>query len=293
VALREDGSLWTWGANWYGQLGNGTWDEQTTPAQVGADREWAAVAGGDLHTLGMGADGSLWAWGDDDYGALGDGAWIGVPDPVQVSGGANDWAAVQAGVFHTAAIKADGTLWVWGYNERGQLGDGTTAYRTTPSTVGADANWASVSCGYEHTAAIKKDGSLWAWGWNSSGEVGDGTNDQRNAPVRVGTRNDWTAVSCGYYHTLALRDDGSLWAWGANDRGGQLGIGASANQNAPVQVGADTSWAYVSAGAYHSMAMQADGSLWAWGWNNWGQLGLGHTTDRNTPTKVGDGWRLP
>ena len=208
-----------------------------TAQGAGTAGNWIAVSAGMEHTVAIRADGSLWAWGDNHYGQLGNGTWL--PDsniPVRV-GTAYDWAYVSAGVEHTAAIRSDGSLWAWGENRSGQLGDGTTTGRNIPVRVGTAGNWAAVSSGPTHSAAIRSDGSLWAWGFNVHGWLGDGTTINRNAPVRIGTDTNWAAVSVGG-HTVAIRADGSLWAWGDNHYG-QLGDGTwLPDSNVPVPVAA-------------------------------------------------------
>jgi alpha-tubulin suppressor-like RCC1 family protein len=153
-------------------------------------------------------------------------------------GNANDWASIACGYRHTVAIKKDGSIWAWGDNAYGQLGDGTQEYRNVPVQVGEGAVWTAVSTGRHHTLAIKDDGSLWACGGNWYGQLGDGTEDAwRTFFVQVGTDTHWAGVSGGGYHTLAIKDDGSLWTWGLNENG-QLGVGGSdILRNSPVRVG--------------------------------------------------------
>ena len=300
VVLKTDGTLWAWGYNYYGQLGdgtNGSGTNKNTPVQVGTANDWISVTAGDHHTLAIKTDGTLWAWGANSNGQLGDGTNADKNTPVQV-GTANDWASVSADGYHTIAIKTDGTLWAWGYNDYGQLGDGTNGSGTnknTPVQIGTDNDWSSVSAGNLFTSAIKTDGTLWAWGANSNGQLGDGTNGSgtnKNTPVQVGTANDWASVSAGNIFTSAIKTDGTLWAWGANSNG-QLGDGtngSSTNKNTPVQVGTANDWSSVSAGGFHTIAVKTDGTLWAWGANSNGQLGDGTNgsgTNKNTPVQVG------
>jgi alpha-tubulin suppressor-like RCC1 family protein len=228
VAIKTDGSLWAWGFNQYGQCGLGyvTPVLVTAPQRVGGENDWTSVSAGYDWSLAIKSDGSLWVWGRNLEGYLGlgdsgDETNRNVPTRL---GAANDWAAVACGFSHSVAIKADGSLWAWGANWGGQLGDGTYDQKESPVQVGTGYAGAAVAGGGCHTLAVKGDGSLWAWGNNESGEVGDGTREQRNAPVRIGTTNDWAVVAPGYDWSLALKTDGSLWTWGYG-ADGQMGDG--------------------------------------------------------------------
>jgi alpha-tubulin suppressor-like RCC1 family protein len=147
-----------------------------------------------------------------------------------------------------------------------------------------------IAGGYAHSLALKNDGSLRAWGLNRGHELGLGDRKTRQSPTRVGVANDWAQVACGWYGSLALKTDGSLWSWG--EVLAQLGLGhhpSGRAGNVPTQVGTATDWAAIAAGEMHSLALRKNGSLWAWGHNNFGQLGIGDTTDRHEPTRV-PGW---
>jgi len=194
-----------------------------------------------------------------------------------------------AGECFSLAVLSDGTLWGWGYNSQGQLGDGTLETHLSPSRVDTGTTWAAVSAGYRHTLALKSDGSLWSWGWNKDGQLGNGHAENTFVPdhwhwrpARVGTGTSWLQVSAGYDHSLALDTSGSVWAWGGNSVG-QLGIGSTTPTSVPVLVSASPGlgreWVRVVAGSGLSMAVASDGTLYQWGSNG--------TTLATTPTSVG------
>jgi alpha-tubulin suppressor-like RCC1 family protein len=258
-------TLWADAAGREALLGS-PWDLSLA---AGGNPQMQRLAAGAYHSLAIKPDGSLWAWGSFS------GVQFGLP-PVQVLTGV---AAVAAGEGYTLALKPDGNLWAWGDNSYGQLGDGTTAQRSTPIQVQTEV--AAVAAHYRHSLALKPDGSLWVWGWNSYGQLGDGTTTDRLMPVQVLT--EVAAVTSGSQHTLALKTDGSLWAWGWNNYG-QLGDGTATDRLMPVQV--LTEVAAVAGGGDHTLALKTDGSLWAWGDNNYGQLGDGTATARLMPVQV-------
>jgi len=274
VAINPDGSLWAWGANIWGQLGDGTTQSRLSPVQVLTGV--AAVDAGWGHTLAIKTDGSLWAWGDNGKGQLGDNMASTRLSPIQVL---TEVTTASAGGMHTLAIKADGSVWSWGYNMEGALGDGTTITRSTPAKVLTGAT--AVDAGGYHSLALDAEGGLWAWGANWAGQIGDGTYTNRLNPVRVLT--GVTAMAAGERHSLALKSDGSLWAWG-NNTNGQLGDGTTTTRLSPVQV--MTGVTAVAGGLYYSLAVKSDGSLWAWGLNAEGELGDGTTTNRLSPVQV-------
>jgi len=232
MAIRTDGSLWGWGWKFHGAIGDGVPAPQGhrthTPVQIGIEKsDWTHVSAGPSRTLAIREGGSLWAWGRNQWGQLGVGNGMGTDalKPVRVNTLYKDWIAVSAGGGHTVAIRGDGSLWAWGWNGRGPVGDGTTIHRHAPVRIGSYYDWAYVSTGLVHTVAIRDDGfgsrTLWAWGGNDSGQLGDGTggniHSYRTAPTRVDTpHDDWVSVSAGAYHTFAIREDGSLWGWGSN-----------------------------------------------------------------------------
>ena len=283
AAIKEDGTLWAWGYNRYGQIGCGLDGREhyavENPAQIMDNA--TSVSLGNLHSAAIKEDGSLWAWGLNDHGQIGDGSSEQeINAPVKVM---DNVASVSLGGGHSSAIAKDGSLWAWGLNNRGQLGDGTTEDRAVPVKVMDGV--ASVSLGTSHSAAIKQDGSLWMWGCNNHGQIGDGTTEDHVTPVKV--MDDVAFVSLGSSYSAAIKSDGSLWVWGLNNYG-QVGDGTTEDRDTPVKVMDDVT--LVSLGDTHSAAISKDGSLWTWGFNSgWGKLGDGTTEDRNTPVKVMDG----
>lgn len=255
---------------------------------------WEKISAGVNYTMGIRQDGTLWAWGQNTNGQLGVGNAITQTTGAVPVGAANNWASVAAGNGFTLAIRTDGTLWAWGWNNNGQLGLGDNTDRNLPVQVGTGNNWATVavSISGSHVAAIKTDGTLWTWGLNTNGQLGLGTTTPQNTPVQVGTGSDWAFVAAGGAFTFALKTNGTLWAWGLNSNG-QLGIGSTTQQTSPVQAGTDNNWASLSAGTAFAAALKTDGTLWTWGISTNGQLGIGiagFPNQRTSPVQVAGAW---
>jgi alpha-tubulin suppressor-like RCC1 family protein len=278
-AVKTDGSLWCWGNNSYGQLGDGTYTDRNTPVQIMSSGV-SSVALGGYHTCAVKTDGSLWCWGYNGSGQLGDGTYTSRNTPVQIM--SSGVSSVALGGYHTCAVKTDGSLWCWGRNGYGQLGDGTNTSRNTPVQI-MSSGVSSVAAGEYHTCAVKTDGSLWCWGVNWYGQLGDGTYTSRTTPVQI-MSSGVSSVALGGYHTCAVKTDGSLWCWGVNWYG-QLGDGTNTTRTTPVQI-ISSGVSSVALGYYHTCAVKTDGSLWCWGANQIGQLGNGTRVQKTTPYPV-------
>lgn len=284
IATKTDGTLWSWGYNFYGQLGSGTTISRSSPVQVGLLTNWNKVAYGQNHTLAIKTDGTLWAWGRNSNGQLGTGGGT-VSSPVQV-GALTNWNVIAAGQVHSAAVKTDGTLWTWGRNNSGQLGIGDKVDKASPNQVGALTDWLNVACGQYHNIAVKTDGTIWTWGADGFGQLGLGALQYRSSPVQVGALTTWSKVACGFRHTIATQTNGTIWTWGRNNSG-QLGLNNRIDVSSPNQVGALTNWLNIASGQYHTITTKTDGTLWIWGRNDNGQLGYGDIVYRSSPVQVG------
>lgn len=237
VAIRADGSLWTWGGIYSGHGGITSFTPtviRTPPTRIGRNTNWAYVSAGSWHTAAIRTDGSLWAWGIKFFELIND-SIFNSNTPVRIGNDYN-WASVVAGRLRTAAIRTDGSLWAWGINDFGQFGDGTSIFYTTPIQIGDDKNWASVSIRQNHSLAIRTDGSLWGWGTNLGGQLGDGIMWDQSTPVQIVSDYNWAYVSTGDIHTLAIRADGSLWGWGNNQRGQLVYDGPTENRLSPILI---------------------------------------------------------
>ena len=284
LALRKDGTVWAWGYNGYGQLGDGTTSEKRSPVQVNGLSGVTAIAAGGSHSLVLKNDGTVWAWGANDYGQLGDGTTTKKITPVQVSG-VSGIIAVACGESHSLALKNDGTVWTWGANWYGQLGDGTSAGKRSAVQVNGLSGITAIVCGYSHSLALRNDGTVWAWGYNYYGQLGDGTTTNKTTAVQASGLSGVTAIAGGSGYSLALKSDGTVWAWGDNYYG-QLGDGTVIKETTAVQVGGVSEVIAIESGNSHSLAVKNDGTVWAWGANYYGQLGDGTTVVKKTAVQV-------
>ena len=257
LALRDDRTVWSWGYNQAGQLGDGSRTNRNLPVQVIGLTGVAAIAAGAHHSLAVTTDGRLYSWGSDQKGQLGVG---GAPDglrvlPVEVTALGNV-VAVDAFAATSIAALADGSVWAWGENRLGQLGDGTTVDRFSPVPNGI-ANAVAVAAGGTASAALLDDGTVATWGSNNSGMLGSGLPGSRFTPGAVVNLTDIVGVDVGFGHMIALRTDGTVWVWGGNADWGQLGLGLHIGfgTSVPLQVPSVTGVRAVAAGGASSLAL--------------------------------------
>ena len=253
AGLKTDGTLWTWGYNSFGSMGDGTRVAKSSPVQVGSG--YATISSGDNFFMAIKTNGTLWTTGANSVGQLGLSVTTNRSNPTQV-GSLTNWAIVSCYSASTQAIKTDGTMWSWGDAAYGQLGlnlSPTTYYRNSPTQIGALTTWVKTSHGGRFGYAIKNDGTLWSWGYNSNGELGQNDRTSRSSPVQVGTQNNWANVFCGMEFMLAIKTDGTLWGCG-NGYWGNL-TGFNVIRSSPVQIGALTNWSMAACGTDDSLAV--------------------------------------
>jgi alpha-tubulin suppressor-like RCC1 family protein len=277
LAIRNDGTIWSWGSNNFGKLGYSTaTGTNPNPYRVGISNNWQSVSAGEWHSSGIKSDGTLWVWGYNAYGQGGQGtsgtAYAIIGSPTQV-GANNNWQSVSVGTNYTLAIKSDGTLWGMGTNEHGELGIGSTTFSSLPIQIGTSSNWKQVSANNGYSIGIKTDGTLWQWG-----------NTVTNTPTQFGTDVDWDKIANS--GTFGIKTNGTLWAWGYNQFG-QLGDDTTIDRINPVQIGTNTNWQKIYNHYNHTIATRTDNTLWSWGDNEYGQLGDATLIDKIIPLQIG------
>lgn len=288
LALKSDGTVWGWGSNSSGQLGDGTTTQRSTPVQTTGLTGVMAIGAGSFYSVALKSDGTIWVWGQ--CGGLGSTVSIVRTTPVQLTGIA-DVTAIAAGGGHILMRKSDKTVWGVGVNANGQLGDGTTTLRPFPVQVPSLSNVSRITAGEEFSMIVKEDGTVWAWGINRNGQLGPGggsTNfDPHPNPVQVtGLPGGMAGVAGGQDFALGLAGDGTVWGWG-NDSVWQTGQGTGVSDNpTPKQIPNFNGVAALAAGVNHSVALKTDGSVWTWGGNGEGQLGDGTTAQHSAPKQV-------
>ena len=293
-ALRSDGTLWRWGHGGDGQLAQNNRTQYSSPVQIGSWTDWAASDFGHQAWGGVRTDGTLWMSGNNSDGQLAQNE-AGAPmystsSPTQVPG--TTWSTeINGAIQNWIAIKTDNTLWSWGFNDDGSLGQNSRTKYSSPIQVGTDTDWSKVGNAYYSQGAIKTDGTLWVWGSNGDAQLG--LNQQGNkisSPTQVpGTWSSWSTTDKG---SGGIKTDGTLWTWGSN-YSGQLGLNSQSlgGFSSPCQVGTGTDWSKINIGN-KSLGLKTDGTLWSWGDNSNGGLGQNQadSVEISSPVQVPGYW---
>ena len=291
-AIKTDGTLWAWGRNENGELGLNDRTYQSSPTQI-PGTTWSVVTtvGRQSGMVATKTDGTLWGWGKNVRGELGLNNQAAYSSPTQI-GSDTTWPTEEFkldGTEYTVmAIKTNGELWCWGYNEnRGQLGQNNVIDRSSPVQVGSDTTWKYVAQGREHTVATKTDGTLWTWGNNGNGQCGLNDAVLRSSPTQIpGTT--WDYVS-GSYGGLATKTDGTLWVWGLNTDG-RLGLNNQTTYSSPIQIPGTTWKGPTRTGVKQAFCPKSDGTMWGWGQNEYGELGLNNRNEYSSPVQIPGGY---
>jgi len=300
-AVKTDGTLWVMGGNQYGALGQNNNSQYSSPVQI-PGTTWKDPNGADRIIVTK-TDGTLWSYGLNEYGRLGLNDNVQRSSPTQIPGTTWDASSSKSTVNGiTASIKTDGTLWTWGVSTNGQTAQNDTINRSSPVQV--PGTWSTISSGSQSVWGVKTDGTAWGWGRNEYGELGQNTrgaggsphNSGFSSPVQIGTESTWTNLTSGYGSCIGTKTDGTMWVWGW-DQHGQLGLEGPSNvkYSSPVQLGTDTTWSTilgtVASMEYGVAAIKSDGTLWSWGFNNFGQLGQNNQAPNpgmySSPKQVG------
>ena len=291
-ATRTDGTLWAWGSNYLGGLGqNSQGDSRSSPAQI-PGTTWSSL--GDVCVMqaagAIKTDGTLWIWGENQTGALGQNDVNKLSSPVQIPG--TTWSSFTINQHQGLAIKTTGELWSWGNNYNGQLAQNSRTQYSSPVQV-PGTTWSKIIAADGAILAIKTDGTLWGWGYNDKAILAQNNRTQRSSPVQVGSESTWSDVTLKYRHVAAIKTDGTLWSWGYGSYG-QIGNNTNydvAGYSSPVQI-PGTTWSNVAAGAYTTYAKKTDGTFWGWGRGDEGNLGLNTTANYSSPVQIpGATWK--
>jgi alpha-tubulin suppressor-like RCC1 family protein len=295
LAIDKNGRAWGWGLNSTGQLGDNSVTSRLTPVSVlGAVKTFCQISGGFQHSLAIDKNGRAWGWGANSSGPVGDNSVTSKRTPVSVLGAIKTFCQISAGNSFSLAIDKNGRAWTWGVNSSGQLGDNSITSRLTPvSVLGAVKTFCRISTGTSYSLAIDKNGRAWGWGLSINSELGQGGIIFVYTPVTIiGATKTFCQISTGDGFSLAIDKNGRAWAWG-NNTGGKLGINSAiTSQTSPVSVlGAVKTFCKITGGgtgttSTFSLAIDKNGRLWSWGFNNVGQLGDNTLVDKCTPVSV-------
>ncbi|GAA4771270.1 MULTISPECIES: T9SS type A sorting domain-containing protein [Flavobacterium] len=276
VALASNGTLWAWGYNNVGQLGDGTTTNRTQPVQIGTANDWVGVYTGYYHSFAIKSNGTLWGWGQNTANQLGDGSATNRLQPVQI-GTATNWAKVSGGENFSAGLKTDGTIWMWGSDDREQMGNGTGGAQATPTQLGISTDNSDIDAGRYHVVLLKNYNKVYTWGHNGSGQIGNGTMVNQNVPYLIPGANNYVKIDGSVNGTVAIRDDGGLFMTG------QIHTNS---YTAFTQIFYPSVWANVKTTQNNFVGVKSDGTLWAWGDNTLGQISQPSYSSSNTPMQV-------
>jgi len=292
MGLKTDGTLWMWGRGIYGAMAQNNVVSYSSPVQIPGTTWSKNFSCGTISSLAVKTDGTLWSWGYNGKGHLGQNNRTDYSSPVQIPG--TNWSitANQSGMGGNnqnagTCMKTDGSLWAWGANDYGVLGQNNRTLYSSPVQITGTWTGSYLSKFYQNFSVIKSDGTLWAWGTDSQGSLGLNSESHRSSPTQVGSDDTWRKVVSGNYGTLATKTDGTLWTWGGNGFGSSGQNSSNFKRSSPVQIPGST-WNDIAVSMWTRYASKTDGSLWGWGRGDGGSIftpGLANA-NKSSPTQL-------
>lgn len=287
AVVKYDGTVWTWGTNNNGEIGDGTTEERHIPIMVEGIKNVKNIETGWSCTVALKNDGTVWAWGKNSEGQLGDGTNIDRLEPVRVKE-LTDIKDIGGKGNTFLAVKNDGTVWTWGANAYGQALNGNTESVFKPIQITSITDVKQVVAGYGYNMALKNDGTVWAWGNNSYGQLGIDGLDIVLTPTKIEGLESIVEITAREYFSMALKDDGTVWSWGKNQNG-QLGDGTLIQRKVPKKIDGLSNIVHIDEGQQNGLALKEDGTVWTWGNNIHGLLGNGEVEENYLVPRIVSG----
>ncbi len=286
---QNNGQVWCWGDNTYGQIGDNTITSRRTPVSIlGNKKTFCKVDGGFFYSIGIQHNGQIWTWGYNHRGQLGDNSVTNQCTPVSILGNKKTFCQISTGYDHAISIQHNGQVWTWGSNTFGQLGNNAAISRRTPvSILGDKKTFCKVAGGESHTAGIEHNGQVWCWGYGFNGRLGNNGTVSTRTPVSIhGNKKTFCQISIGQSYTIGIQNNGQVWSWGSNSNG-QLGNNTNTSRCTPVSIlGAKKTFCQIKSGYDHVIALEYNNQVWGWGNNNRGQIGDNLVLSRLTPVSL-------
>ena len=285
----SDYTVWGWGNNNSGQLGDNTILPKCIPiSTLGQKKIFQTIASNEGTSFGLTSSGVIWGWGINNVYYLGDGSTINKCTPVSIHGTKKTFCKITAGAIVSSGIDHKGQIWCWGWGFRGTIGDNDTAIRCTPVSIyGTKKTFCEISSGREYMSSLDKNGMVWSWGHNAFGQLGDNSTTNRCTPVSIhGAKKTFCYISATYNHTYAIDINNQVWGWGLNNYG-IIGDNSVTVRYTPVSIhGTKKTFCHITGGYTHSVGIDTVGQIWGWGGNQYGQIGDNTTTSRRTPVSI-------
>ena len=287
--ITTGGAAYCWGANTYGNVGDNTTTQRTTPTLVSGGYTWAEISVGDVSVCGVTTTNVGYCWGANWQGSLGDGTSTDRNVPTAVSG-AHSWSSITNDFAGSCGVTTSGAGYCWGYNSNGQIGNGNTSSANTPQAVSGGYTWASITKGEQDSCGVTTAGVGYCWGRNLEGNLGDGTTTDSNVPSAVAGGYVWSSITTGDLNTCGLTTTGAGYCWGANFRG-EVGDGTTSQRSVPTALAGGLTFSTIVVGDDYATddtncGITPGGIEYCWGYNGQSQVGDGTTTDRHSPTEA-------